>query len=134
MVVCCYIVLSAINGYGNFLFFFSEYDYQTFYVQPQPIHFLTEPNDHFTVPGVDVTFVCSVTISNDFSHINWFYNNSIIEAAGPRYIINNEGQSISTLTVKNVSIEDRGDYHCCVSDWKTKIRSRPGKLHGKQLA
>ena len=111
--------------------FLIDYNYQTFDVQPQPIQFSREPNDHFTVPRADVTFVCSVTISNGFSHTSWIYNNTIIKP-GLHYNISNEGQSTSILTVKNVSAEDQGDYHCSVSDWKATVRSRPGHLHGEQ--
>ena len=98
-------------------------------MQPQPIQFLREPDNHFTLSGVDVTFVCSVTMFNGFSNTFWFFNNTVIEA-GSHYSISNSGHSTSTLTVKNVSIEDQGDYHCHINDWKTKIRSAPGHLHG----
>ena len=107
-----------------------EYD-DTFNVQPQPIQFLEEPTDHVTLAGADVTFVCSTTVlmSNDFStpHTTWLYNNSIIES-GHHYIISHNGNS--TLTVKNVTSNDQGVYHCMVDEWRTNIRSRYGHLNG----
>ena len=92
---------------------------------------MRQPDDHFTLPRADVTFICSVTLFNGFPNILWFFNNTIIKA-GPHYNIIHNGHSTSTLTVKDVSTEDQGDYHCCISEWKTKVRSRPGRLHGEQ--
>ena len=110
-----------------------EYD-DTFNVQPQPIQFLEEPTDHVTLAGADVTFVCSTTVlmSNGFStpHITWLYNNSIIEL-GNHYIISHNGNS--TLTVKNVTSNDQGVYHCMVDEWRINIRSRYGHLNGKLI-
>lgn len=110
---------------------FLEYNYQNFYVQPRPLQFLREPDDHFTLSTANVTFVCSVIMYNGLSEITWYFNNSIIKA-GPHYNIHSRGQGRSTLTIRNISAKDQGDYHCRVSDWKAKIRSRSGHLHGKQ--
>ena len=101
-------------------------------MQSQPVSFSREPDDHITLPGADVTFVCSVAIPNGFSYITWLYNNTIIKP-GPHYIISSENQNTSKLSIKNISTEDQGDYHCFVRDWKTKVRSRSGQLHGKKL-
>ena len=101
-------------------------------MQSHPVSFLSEPNDHITLPGADVTFVCSVAMPNSFSYITWLYNNTIIEG-GIHYNIKNEGQTTSILIIKNVSTEDQGDYHCRVRDWKTKVRSRSGQLHGMYI-
>ena len=100
-------------------------------MQPHPIQFLREPDDHFTLPRADIAFVCSSTIFNGFPNISWFFNNTVIKA-GPHYIID-IGQTTSTLTIKNVSTEDQGEYHCCISEWKTKLRSRSGQLFSKKL-
>ena len=110
-----------------------EYDFKTFNVQPNPIQFLREPDDHFTLSSVDVTFVCSITISNKFFEISWVYNSTKIIKTGGHYRVSSEDQSISKLTIRNVSTKDQGDYHCFVSEWKTKARSKTGRLHGKQL-
>ena len=111
---------------------FTEYD-KTFNVQPQPIQFLEEPTDHVTLAGADVTFVCSTAtfMSKDFfiPHTTWCHNNSIVKL-DHHYIISHNG-SYSTLTVKNVTSDDQGVYHCTVNDWKIKIRSRYGHLNGK---
>ena len=109
-----------------------EYKYDTFDVQPHPIQFLREPDDHFAFSSVDVTFVCSLATSNGFSKIFWLHNNTMIEA-GSHFSINSMAQNVNTLTIRNVSTEDQGDYHCCVNDWKIKIRSKSGRLHGKQF-
>ena len=110
---------------------FSGYD-QTFNVQPQPIQFLEEPTDHVTLAGADVTFVCSTTVlmSDGLSdlHTTWLHNNNIIQS-GHHYIISHNGNS--TLTLKNVTSDDQGIYHCIVDDWRTKIRSRNSHLNGK---
>ena len=126
-----YISSSIISNNGSSRFdLLLEYD-DTFNVQPQPIQFLEEPTDHVTLAGADVTFVCSTTVlmSNDFStpHTTWLYNNSIIES-GNRYIISHNGNS--TLTVKNVTSNDQGVYHCMVDEWRFSIRSRYGQLNG----
>lgn len=113
------------------LWLFLEYNYETFGVQPHPIQLLREPSDHYAFSSADITFVCALAISNGFPKISWFHNNTII-GAGPHYSVSSKGQSINTLTVRNVSTEDQGDYHCCVYDWKTKLRSKPGRLYGKQ--
>lgn len=101
-------------------------------MQPQPIQLLEEPKDHVTLAGADVTFLCSTTVfmSDGLStpHITWLYNNAII-TSGDHYIISHNGNS--TLTVKNVTRNDQGVYHCYVDDWKIKIRSRYGHLNGK---
>ena len=113
------------------VFYIVEYD-DTFNVQLQPIQFLEEPTDHVTLAGADVTFVCSTTVlmSNDIStpHTTWWYNNSIIES-GHHYIITHNGSS--TLTIKNVTSNDQGVYHCMVDEWRIKIRSRCDHLNGK---
>ena len=106
-----------------------EYNVESFDVQPYPFQFLREPEDHFTLSRADVTFACSVITVNGFSNILWYLNNTVIKA-GPHHNISNNGQGASTLTIRNVSIEDQGDYHCSISDWKAKTRSRPGRLHG----
>ena len=62
------------------------------------------------------------------------YNNTKIIKTGDHYRVNSKDQSISTLTIRNVSTKDQGDYHCYASEWKIKVRSKPGRLHGKQLA
>ena len=112
-------------------FYIIEYD-DTFNVQPQPIQFLEEPKDHVTLAGADVTFVCSTTVlmSNDISsaHTTWQYNNSTIES-GNHYIITHNGSS--TLTIKNVTSNDQGVYHCMVDEWRITIRSRYGHLDGR---
>ena len=48
--------------------------------------------------------------------------------------MSSKDQSISKLTIRNVSTKDQGDYHCFVSEWKTKARSKTGRLHGKQIS
>ena len=110
---------------------FSGYD-KTFNVQPQPIQFLEEPKDHVTLAGADVTFVCSTTVLMSDGlftpHTTWLYNNTTI-TSGDHYIISHNGDN--TLTVKNVTRDDQGVYHCHVDDWKIKIRSRYGHLNGK---
>ena len=115
----------------TYVFHISDYN-NTFNVQPQPIRLLEEPKDHVALAGADVTFVCStiVLMSNDISspHITWLYNNSIIES-GHHYIISHNGSS--TLTVKNVTSNDQGVYHCIVDEWRINIRSRCGHLNGK---
>ena len=126
-----YISSSIISNNGSSRFdLLLEYD-DTFNVQPQPIQFLEEPTDHVTLAGADVTFVCSTTVlmSNDFStpHTTWLYNNSIIES-GHHYIISHNGNS--TLTVKNVTSNDQGVYHCMADEWRISIRSRYGQLNG----
>ena len=108
-----------------------EYD-DTFYVQQQPIQFSREPDNVFTLSRTDVTFVCSIKTSNGFSDITWLYNNNTVIKAGSNYKISSNVQGRSILMIRNVSIQDEGDYHCCVSEWRTKIRSRPGRLHGKE--
>ena len=112
-------------------FYIIEYD-DTFNVQPQPIQFLEEPKDHVTLAGADVAFVCSTTVlmSNDISspHTTWQYNNSTIES-GHHYIITHNGSS--TLTIKNVTSNDQGVYHCMVDEWRITIRSRYGHLDGR---
>ena len=37
----------------------------------------------------------------------------------------------SILTVRNVTTDDQGEYHCCVSEWRNKVRSRYGHVVGK---
>ena len=114
----------------TYVFHILDYD-DTFNVQPQPIQFLKEPKDHVTLAGADVTFVCSTTVlmSNGYStaHTTWLYNNSIIES-GHHYIISHNGNS--TLTVKNVTSNDQGLYHCMVDEWRINVRSRYGHLNG----
>ena len=111
---------------------FIEYD-RTFNVQPHPIQFVEEPTDHVTLTGVEITFVCSTTVLmfDGFSipPTTWFHNNTIINS-DHHYNISDNG-SYSTLTVKNVTHDDQGVYHCIVSDWKINIRSRLGHLNGK---
>ena len=101
-----------------------------FYVQPHPIHFSKEPNDYFSFAGTDVTFVCSLAMFNGFTETSWFFYNTIVKT-GSHYNITSMDQATTTLTIKNISVQDQGDYHCCISDWRIKIRSRPGNLHGK---
>ena len=116
-----------------YIFHIIGYD-KTFNVQPQPIQFLEEPKDLVTVAGADVTFVCStrVLMSNDISspYITWLYNNRIIESKH-HYIVSHNGSS--TLTVKNVTSNDQGVYHCEVDEWRIKIRSRYGHLNGMYI-
>ena len=102
---------------------------ESFDVQPHPFNFLKEPEDHYTLSRVDVTFACSVTKVNGFSNILWYFNNTEIKTSS-RHNISSSGLGATTLTIRNVSIEDQGDYHCSVSEWKAKARSRPGQLHG----
>ena len=101
-------------------------------MQPHPILFWSQPDDHYTVPRADVTFACSVTSFNGLPNILWFFNNTVIKT-GSHYNISNDGHTTSTLIIRNVSTDDHGDYHCCINDWNTRIRSRPGRLYGKQL-
>ena len=108
---------------------FLEYDYKTFDVQPQPIQFLSQPDDHYTVPRADVTFVCSVTSFNGFLNVLWYFSNTVIKT-GSHHNINNDGHTTSTLIIRNVSTEHHGDYHCRINDWNTTIRSRSGRLYG----
>ena len=126
-------VHTSLNRNCNLCFRYTGYD-KTFNVQPQPIQFLEEPKDHVTLAGADVTFVCSITVlmSNGYStpHTTWLYNNSIIES-GHHYIISHNGNS--TLTVKNVTSNDQGVYHCMVDEWRIKIRSRYGHLNGTYI-
>ena len=95
-------------------------------MQPQLIQFLEEPEDHVTLAGADVTFVCSITalMSDGLStpHTTWLYNNTIITSGDH-----------NTLTVQNVTRNHQGLYHCYVDDWKIKIRSRYGRLDGKYV-
>ena len=107
---------------------------RTFNVQPQPIQFLEEPTDHVTLAGTDVTFVCStkVLMTDDYSkpNITWLYNNITIKS-GHHHIYYYNGSS--TLTVKNVTSNDQGVYHCEVDEWRIKIRSRYGHLNGMYI-
>jgi len=120
-VVLIYVFYVHISGYDN-----------TFNVQPQPIQFLKEPKDHIAVAGTDVTFVCATTvlISNGFHtpSTTWLHNNVKIKSEYHYTISHND--STSMLTVKNVTSNDQGVYHCYVDDWKIKIRSRYGRLNG----
>ena len=108
------------------------YDKNTFNVQPQPIQFFQEPNDYVTLVGVDIEFVCNATITTlDNNSITWYHNNTIIDPAGPHYNITSNDHGTSILTVRNVTTDDQGEYHCCVSEWRNKVRSRSGHLVGK---
>ena len=100
-------------------------------MQPQPIQFLREPDDHFAPSGAEVTFVCSIRTFNGLPDISWLHDNTVIKSGSYFKIRNKAGESTSTLTIKSVTAKHQGDYHCCVSDWKTKVRSRSGRLHGK---
>ena len=100
--------------------------YSGFHVHPQPIQFVEEPTDHLTVPGTDVTFVCTSSQNNT----TWLHNNTIIEP-GPHYNITSDDHGTSILTVRNVTTDDQGEYHCCVSEWRNKVRSRYSHLTGK---
>ena len=124
-----YYTLNFLPQLANF-YFLIGYNHNTFYVQPHPIQFSREPNDHFGFTGTDVTFVCSLTMFNGFTETSWFFNNTILKT-GPHYNITSMDQGTTTLTITNISAQDQGEYHCRVSDWMTKIRSRPGHLHGK---
>jgi len=118
--------------FSNYTYYFLEYD-KAFNVQPKPIHFSEEPKDHVTLAGADVTFVCSIRMSMSVGmtmpHTTWLYNNTKI-TSGRYHIISHNGSS--TLTVKNVTTDDQGVYHCCLDDWKIKIRSKYGHLNGNQ--
>ena len=133
--VFSYIYLTRAAGLTYACFHILEYE-DTFNVQPQPIQFLEEPKDHVTLAGADATFVCSTTVlmSNDISSprtmATWLYNNSIIES-GHHYIISHNGSS--TLTIKNVTSNDHGVYHCVVDEWRIRIRSRYGHLNGMYM-
>ena len=127
--VTSYYTLSLLPQLANF-YFLIGYNYNTFYVQPHPIQFTREPNDHFIFTGTDVTFVCSLVMFNGFIETSWFFNNTILKT-GLHYNISSMGQGTTTLTIKNITAQDQGEYYCCVSDWMTKIRSRSGQLHGK---
>ena len=117
------------------VFHILEYE-DTSNVQSQPIQFLEEPKDHIAVAGTDMTFVCSPTVlMSNYNDIfsphtmaSWLYNNSIIES-GYHYIISRNGNS--TLTVKNVTSNDQGAYHCIIDEWRIKIRNRYSHLNGK---
>ena len=89
---------------------------------------MEEPTDHLTVPGTDVTFVCTSSQNNT----TWLHNNTIIEP-GPHYNITSNDHGTSILTVRNVTTDDQGEYHCCVSEWKSKVQSRYGHLKSKYL-
>ena len=101
-------------------------------MQPQPIHFSKEPKDHVTLAGADVTFICSIamlmSVGITVPHTTWLYNNT--EITSERYHITSHNGS-STLTVKNVTTDDQGVYHCRLDDWKIRIRSKHGHLNGK---
>ena len=129
-VICVYVRRYTLAAYD---YVFLEYDYKTFDVQPQPIQFLSQPDDHYTVPRADVTFVCSVTSFNGFPNITWFFNNTVIKTGSHYNNINNDGHTTSTLIIRNVSTDDYGDYHCCINEWNTVIRSRSGRLYGNIL-
>lgn len=117
--------------YCSFILYILGYD-KTFNVQPQPIQFVKEPTDHVTLTGESVTFVCSTT-SDGLSKpgIIWFHNNSKIRSGHPHYNISHNGSSTGILTIINVTVDDQGLYHCCVDDWKAKIRSNYGRLNGR---
>ena len=109
------------------------YDERTFNVQPHPVQFLQEPNDYVVLVGVDIKFVCSTTITTlNSNSINWLHDNTIIEP-GPHYNITSDGHGTSILIVRNVTTDDQGEYHCCVSEWKNKVRTKYGHVVGKFL-
>ena len=108
------------------------YDATTFNIQPEPVKFSQEPNDYFTLVGVDIKFVFNATIPTLGSNsITWYHNNTIIDPAGPHYNITSNDHGTSILTVRNVTTDDQGEYHCCVSEWRNKVRSRSGCLVGE---
>jgi len=107
------------------------YDEKSFKIQPQPVQFTQEPNDYIVFLGVDINFVCTMTITSlNNNSITWFHNNAIIEP-GPHYNITSDDHGTSILTVRNVTTDDQGEYHCCVSEWRNKVRSRYGHVAGK---
>ena len=106
---------------------FTGYD-QKFQVHPKPIQFMEEPTDHLTVPGTDITFVCNS--SQSLYYTTWYHNNTIIEP-GPHFNITSDDHGTSILTVRNVTTDDQGEYHCCVSEWRNKVRTRYGHLKGE---
>ena len=79
--------------------------------------------------GTDVTLLC--TNNQSSNSITWYHNNTIIDPAGPHYNITSNDHGTSILTVRNVTTDDQGEYHCCVSEWRNKVRSRSGHLKGK---
>ncbi|XP_065909622.1 uncharacterized protein [Dysidea avara] len=104
------------------------YDERTFNVQPHPVQFLQEPNDYVVLVGVDIKFVCSTTITTlNSNSINWLHDNTIIEP-GPHYNITSDGHGTSILIVRNVTTDDQGEYHCCVNEWKNKVRTKYGHV------
>ena len=122
--------LMKFNGPCSVIAFKINYvDYNNFHVHPQPIQFMEEPKDHLTVSGIDVTLAC--TNSQSSNSITWYHNNTIIDPAGPHYDITSNDHRTSILTVRNVTTDDQGEYHCCVSEWRNKVRSRSGHLKGK---
>ena len=95
---------------------------------------MEEPKDHVTLAAADVTFVCSVTVlmADDYSkpHITWLHNNIAVKS-GHHHITYYNGSS--TLTIKNVTRNDQGVYHCVIDEWRIKIRSRYGYLNGMYI-
>jgi len=114
--------------YLYFILYTDYDDHLGFNVQPQPIQFLKEPDDCYAFSGATITFVCKA-ILDDYS-ITWYHNNTIIDPTGLHYNITSNDYGTSILIVRNVTTDDQGEYHCCVSEWRNKVKSRNGYLKG----
>ena len=68
----------------------------------------------------DQTLVLDCVVNRTDKSINWFFNNQPIQA-GTKYDINREKNKLR-LVVKNMTLENEGEYMCRVGDVQTKCK------------
>jgi len=99
-----------------------------FIIQPHPIKFDQVPSSQTVLAGADVSFTCSAIIVNEptLPQFIWYHNDTEIISGN----VSNIGINTSALFISNVFEMDQGEYYCIIKDWKTRTKSKIGRLIG----